>query len=150
MSSSLVICRSALLFLTVTACYTQRPLESAVPAPATRIIARVTDSGAVAIGGPVGPGALEVEGIVATADEAVWNVNLTRVDYRGGSSVVWNKELVAFPRNALSHVNVKRVSKSRSWMAAGLIAASAFLASRMFSEIGASGDGPGGGENPPN
>jgi hypothetical protein len=150
MSSSLVICRSALLLVGVTACYTQRPLESSVPAPATRIIARVTDSGAVAIGGPVGPGALEVEGIVATADEAVWNVNLMRVDYRGGSSVVWNKELVAFPRNALSNVNEKRVSKSRSWMAAGLIAAGAFLASQMFGNFGASGDGPGGGENPPN
>ncbi len=150
MSFSSVICRGAVLFAASTACYTQQPLVSSIPAPATRIIAQVTDSGAVAIGGPVGPGALEVEGIVATADEAVWNVNLTRVDYRGGSSVVWNKELVAFPRNALSHVNEKRVSKSRSWMAAGLIAAGAFLASRAFTEIGSSGDGPGGGEIPAN
>jgi len=148
MKSSRVICKGAFLLVAVTASYTQRPLESTVPAPTTRIIARVTDSGAVAIGGPVGPGALEVEGIIATADEAVWNLNLTRVDYRGGSSVVWNRELVTFPRNALTNVNEKRVSKSRSWLAAGLVTAGAFLVSRMFSEFSAD-DPPGDGGGTP-
>jgi hypothetical protein len=150
MTLSRVICSGAFLSLALTACYTQRPLVSGIPAPTTRIIAQVTDSGAVAIGGPLGPGALEVEGIIATADEAVWTVNLTRVDYRGGSSVIWNRELVAFPRNALSHVNEKRMSKSRSWMAAGLIAAGAFLASQMFSQLGADSEGPDPGGNPQN
>lgn len=150
MTANRIFSRAALLFLGVAACYTQRPLETPVPAPATRIIARVTDSGAVAIGGPVGPGALEVEGVVATADETVWNLNLLRVDYRGGTSVVWNRELVSFPRNALSNVSEKKLNKPRSWLAAGLITAGAFLASRMFSQLGADEDGGGGVPPPPN
>lgn len=142
-----VIARAAILVAALTACYTRQPLETAVPAPATRIIARVTDSGAVALGGAVGPGALEVEGVVATADEVAWNLNLLRVDYRGGSSVIWNRELVSFPRSMLSNVSEKKVNKPRSWMAAGLIAAGTFLASRLFSQLG--GGEEGGGEPTP-
>jgi hypothetical protein len=147
MISSRVIARAAILFVGLTACYTQQPLETPVPAPATRIIARVTDSGAVALGGAVGSGALEVEGVVATADEVAWNLNLVRVDYRGGTSVIWNRELVTFPRNMLSNVSEKKVSKPRSWLAAGLLTAGAFLASRLFSQLG--GDEEGGGEPTP-
>ena len=146
MTSSRVYSKAAVLSLSLTACYTQRPLVTPVPGPATRIIAQVTDSGAVAIGGPVGAGALEVEGIVATADATVWNLNLLRVDYRGGTSVVWNRELVSFPRNALSNVSEKRLSKRRSWLVAGLVTAGAFLASRMFSQLGAD---EGNGTEPP-
>lgn len=147
MISSRVLARAAFFVLALTACYTQQPLETAVPAPATRIIARVTDSGAVALGGAVGPGALEVEGVVATADEVAWNLNLTRVDYRGGTSVIWNRELVTFPRNMLSNVTEKKVSKPRSWMVAGLFMAGALLASQLFSQLG--GDENGGGEPTP-
>ncbi len=137
MISNHVLSKAAVVFLILPACYTQRPLETPVPSPTTRIIARVTDSGAVALGSSVGPGALEVEGVVATADEAVWNLNVLRVDYRGGSSVIWNRELVSFPRNALSNVNVTRVDKRRSWLTAGLITAGAFLAARLFNQLGA-------------
>jgi hypothetical protein len=133
------------VLVVLTGCYTQQPLETAVPAPATRIIAQVTDTGAVALSGPVGPGALEVEGVVATADQTTWQLNLTRVDYRGGTSVSWNRELVSVPRNALSNVTVKKVSRSRSWLTAGLITAGAILASQLFSHIGADSEGGGGG-----
>ena len=137
-----VLVKSTLFLFGLTACYTQQPLEAPVPTPATRIIARVTDSGSVLIAGPVGPGASEVEGVVATADDAVWNLNLVRVDYRGGTSVIWNRELVSFPRGALSNVSEKRVNKTRSWMAAGLLAAGAILASQLFSQFGGGGDDP--------
>lgn len=142
MAYNRVFTKFALILLGLTACYTQRPLETSVPAPATRIIARVTDSGAVVIAGPVGPGASEVEGVVATADEAVWNLNLLRVDYRGGASVIWNRELVSFPRGVLSNVSEKKVNRTRSWVAAGLITAGAILASRLFGQLATGGDDP--------
>lgn len=145
-----IVCRGAALCLVLAGCYTQRPLETPVPAPETRIIARVTDSGAVVLGGPVGPGALQVEGVVATADPTMWQLNLTRVEYKGGSSVIWNRELVSVPRYAISNVTEKRVSKSRSWLAAGLITAGAVLASRLFSSLGAGQDPGDGGGNPQN
>lgn len=130
-------------------CYIQRPLETAIPAPATRIVAQLTDSGAVAVGSRLGPGAVEVEGVVATADESAWNLNLLRVDYRGGTSNTWNRELVTFPRFALSNATERRVDKTRSWLMAGLIGAGAILASQLFSEF-SSGEGDDGDPTPQN
>src|SRR2546426_835806 len=49
------------------ACYTQRPLTVPVPAVGTQIVASVTDSGVVAMSNALGPGALEVEGVIAAA-----------------------------------------------------------------------------------
>jgi hypothetical protein len=128
-------------------CYVQRPLETPVPAPQMRIVAQVTDSGAVAVGSRLGPGAVQVEGVVATADESAWNLKLLRVDYRGGTSNTWNRELVTFPRFALSNATERRVNKTRSWLLAGLIGAGAILASQLFSEF-SSGEGDDG-EQPP-
>ncbi|MBA3404557.1 MAG: hypothetical protein H0U13_07745, partial [Gemmatimonadaceae bacterium] len=108
-----IVLAAVLLVPAIAACYTQVPLETPVPPPATRVIARVTDSGAVLIGSSVGPGASEVEGVVASASPDEWTLNLLRVDYRGGVSTVWNREPVTFPRYALSHMTEKRVSRSR-------------------------------------
>jgi hypothetical protein len=85
---------------------------------------------------------VEVEGLVASADAAEWKLNLLRVEYRGGTSTLWNRETVVFPRNALTNATERTVSKSRSWMAAGLIVAGAFLASRLFSELGSDENKP--------
>jgi len=124
------------------ACYTQVPLETAAPPPDTRVIARVTDSGAVVIGSRVGAGASEVEGIVASANQDEWTINLLRVDYRGGVSTVWNREPVTFPRYALSNLTEKRVNKTRSWMAAGLFVFGAFAATRLFGHGGSDEEDP--------
>lgn len=131
-----------LLFPGIAGCYTQVPLETATPAPDTRVIARVTDSGAVVIGSSVGPGASEVEGVIASATPDAWTLNLLRVEYRGGTSTVWNREPVAFPRYALSHTTQKRISKSRSWMAAGLIVAGAYAVTRLFGYGGSDEEEP--------
>src|SRR5207248_867880 len=65
------------------ACYTQRPLTVPVPAVGTQIVASVTDSGVVAMSNALGPGAVEVEGVIAAADASAWELQLVRVDYRG-------------------------------------------------------------------
>jgi len=104
----------------------------AVPPPATRIIAEVTDTGTVVMGNAIGPGATEVEGIVAAADASTMKLYVLRVDQRGGISTLWNRELVTFPRNALTNVSEKRLDKKKSWVAAGTIAAVAIIAARAF------------------
>ena len=126
-----------LTVLLLAACYNQAPLVMAIPSPPTQIIATVTDSGTVAMANAIGPGAQEVEGIVSSADAQAWSLNLIRVDHRGGTSISWNRELVTFPRYALTNPTVKRLDKTRSWMAGALIAAGAFLAAKVFSNIGA-------------
>src|SRR2546430_5711970 len=103
------------------ACFTQAPLAGPVPAPETRIVAMVTDSGVLAMSNAIGPSATEVEGIVAGADATSWDLRLLRVEYRNGQSVPWNRELVRFPRSALSQATERRFSKGRSWIMAVLL-----------------------------
>jgi hypothetical protein len=93
----------------------------------------------------IGPGALEVEGDVAEADQDNWKLNLTRVDHRGGASVLWNHELVSFPRFALTNPTVKKVDKTRSWLAGVLLAGGAILAAKVFTTGGNDDPNP----NPP-
>lgn len=140
MSVTHSLCRAAPLVLLLTACYTRLPLTTSTPEPATRIVARLTDSGVVAMGGAIGSGAYEVEGVVAEADTSVWKLQLTRVEQRTGSSINWNRELVSFPRYALTNATEKRFDRTRSWMAAGLVTAGAILAAKFFSDIGAGED----------
>jgi len=122
------------------ACFSQTPLSSPIPAPETRIVALVTDTGVLAMSNAIGSGATEVEGIVAGADATSWDLRLLRVDYRNGQSVTWNRELVRFPRSALSQATERRFSTRRSWLMAGLLTSTAFLAARFLGVIGGSDD----------
>lgn len=128
---------TASLFLFLSACYTQRPLQTALPVQASTIIARVTDSGTVAMANAIGPGADVVEGVVSSADATTWNLSVMRVDYRGGSSVNWNHEVVSFPRYALTGVSEKKLDRTKSWLAGGIIAVTAFAAAKLFGALGA-------------
>ena len=131
-------CLAAVL-LVITGCYAQAPLTLPVPARDTRVVAQVTDSGIVAMSNALGPGAVKVEGVIAAADAAAWSLRMVRVDYRGGKSTLWNRELVSFPRAVLANPTEKRLSKQRSWLAAGLITATALVAARLFGAIGGGG-----------
>jgi hypothetical protein len=123
------------LMVSVMACYTQQPLVMAVPAPATRIVAQVTDSGVVAMSDAIGPGSTEVEGLVVSANGESWTLQLVRVDHRDGRSIVWNREQVTFPRDALTNVMERTLDKKRSWLTAGIITASALLVGGLFGVI---------------
>ena len=114
------------------ACYTERPVTSTTPLSSSRIIAQVTDTGAVAMASAIGVGAVQVEGIVADADASSWKLHLLRVTQRGGASTRWNRELVTFPRNALSNAREKRLDKRRSWIVAGMITAAVLAATLLF------------------
>src|SRR5262245_49004464 len=128
---------ASLLLLSTAACYTRSPLGSPTPPPETRVIAQLTDSGTVAMGQALGPGALEIEGVVASANPSAWDLHLLRVDHRDGKTTPWNRELVSFPRSMLTNPTQKRLDKKKSWIMAGAVTASAILAARIFNFIGA-------------
>jgi len=133
----------------LTACYSHRPLSTTVPAASTRIVAQVTDSGVVAMSNAIGAGATEVEGVVTAADATSWDLQVIRVDYRGGASVLWNREPVSFPRYTLTRATERTLDKKKSWIAGGLITVGALLAARVFGAFGF-GDNPGPEPPPPN
>jgi hypothetical protein len=122
------------------ACYTEQPIDMPVPAPDMRIVAQVTDTGRVAMSNTLGVGAMEVEGVVAGADATAWDLRMLRVSYRGGQSVMWNKELIRFPRAAVTNATQRRFSNKRSWLLAGLITSSALLAARFLGVLGGGGN----------
>lgn len=135
--------------LVAAACYSQSPLTTPLPAPGTRIVAQVTDSGIVALSNALGPGAVEVEGEIAAAQDNSWDLRMVRVDYRGGTSVLWNREIVSVPRSMLIQPIERRFDKRKSWLAAGLITATALLAARLVGVFGW-GENPDTQPSPPN
>jgi hypothetical protein len=119
-------------------CYVQRPLAAPVPAPSTRVVAGVTDQGMVEMGTTIGAGAVEVEGVVAAASADAWRLYLLRVDHRDGRSVPWNRELIEFPRLALTGPREKRLDRNRTLLFSAGVVAGAYLLSRAFNLFGGS------------
>jgi len=135
---------AALACLAAAGCYKQVPLETLTPSPATRVVAELTDSGVVAMGNALGPGAMEVEGVVSAASEAQWTLQLIRVDHRGGQSVMWNREPVAFARTLLANPMTVKLDRTRSWLAAAGIVAGAVIIAKSFNFFGGADTGSGG------
>jgi hypothetical protein len=119
----------------VCACYVQRPVTSAAPAPTSRIVAFVTDTGSVVMSNAIGPGATEIEGVMVDSDGDHWRLQMLRVDQRGGFSTRWNREVVTFPRFALTNVTQKVLDKKRSWAFAGLAAIVVLGSTLFFGEV---------------
>jgi hypothetical protein len=136
MRSSFARTLSLLLALHAGACYVERPLGTAVPAPDIRIVAQVTDSGTVAMASLIGAGATAIEGVVTTASATSWELAMIKVMHRDGRSISWNNERVAFPRGVLSDPRERSLDRTRSWIAAGAIVASALVAARLFDIVG--------------
>ena len=128
------------LMVSLTACYTQRPLAETIPAPAMRIVATMTEAGVVAMRDAIGPGSTEVEGVVVSADANGWTLEMLRVDHRGNNSVRWNREHVTFPRDALTNVTERTLDQKRSWLTAGLVAVSVVLIGGLLGAITGGGD----------
>jgi len=135
--------------LVLGACYSRQPLETPLPTPDTRIVATLTDAGAAALGESLGAGAVEVEGVVRTATDSVWALHMLRVEHRAGQNYSWNRELVSFPREALTNPQVVRLDHTRSWLAAGGAVVGTFLLARAFNVFGAGEEDRDGGGMPP-
>ena len=66
------------------------------------------------------------------ATPEVWKLQVLRVDDKFGASNVWQRQVISFPRYALTRPRMKRVDMTRSWLAAGGIVAGAVLAAKVF------------------
>jgi hypothetical protein len=130
-------------------CYSRQALHTAAPEPWTRIVATVTDTGAVLVGHAVGAGAVEVEALVSSATADEWLLHLLRVEHRDGRQVTWNRELVTFPRAALASPEVVQLDRTRSWIAAGGIVVGSILLGRAFGLMFGGDEAPRGPTTPP-
>lgn len=124
------------LLLATGGCYTQVPLDTFPPAPATHVLAQLTDSGTYVMSNTIGSGVVAIEGIFVAADKNVWQLNMVSAEQKDGRSVPWNRELVSFPRNALTQLQVRTLDRKRSWIAAGGILLGSLALSRAFNLLG--------------
>lgn len=118
-------------------CYRQAPLEIQPPPPNTRVAATLTDSGVVAMSNALGAGPLKVEGLISSATDSDWTLQMLRVEHRDGRAVTWNREAVRIPRTLLTDPRVVTLDKKRSWLAGGGIVVGAFVLARVFNLVGA-------------
>ena len=122
----------ALLLPTLTGCYTYKPLWTGEPVPGSVITFGITDRGRVALSDRLGPGVREVSGLLTRTTDSVYAISVSRVRYIDGDRVAkWNGEAVDVSKQDVTGISERQLSKSRSWLAAGIIAGAVGLATAV-------------------
>ena len=104
-------------------CYTYLPVQSAPPPATERGAVVLSDRGRALLGERLGAQVERVEGTFVSHDSSgvVLLVSGTR-DLRGGSSL-WSGERVEIPAEAILGYRTRQLSKSRSFLLAGVVTA---------------------------
>jgi hypothetical protein len=114
------------------ACYTYTPVDTGVT-PAGEVVAfDISDRGRVALSERFGPGLSRVEGRLARVEGDEMVLNVIRVAHVGGESSQWSGESVRLQREYVGQTSVRRLSRTRSFLAAGIATAclAVFIASK--------------------
>jgi hypothetical protein len=114
------------------ACYTYAPVDTAVT-PAGEVVAfDISDRGRVALSERFGPGLRRVEGRLARVEGDEMVLNVIRVAHLGGETSQWSGESVRLQREYVGQMSVRRLSKKRTFLAAGIatVSLAVFIASK--------------------
>lgn len=138
-----------LLLPGATGCYSYVPLWNGSPQVGTDISLGLSDRGRTALAGPLGPGARLVAGRLVSSTDSAFVIGVREVTYIGsGTAAKWNGEQISVPRDYVSGLAERRLSKSRSWIAVGIAVGVAALATTVavngFGTNGSDGKLPGG------
>jgi hypothetical protein len=144
-----MIRRSALPLIGVlSACYTYRPLETAVPTPGQRVSAQLTTEGSRDLIGQIGPEVLHVEGDVVEADSSGLDLDVEEIESYRGIRSDWHGEHVRLPRAAVAGMQQRHLSVGGTGLMTGALAAGLYLIYRVLGGGSSSegGNGQGGGQ----
>ncbi len=117
MRSQIALLCCALVVLN--ACYGYRAMPEGVAPDGRRIRATLTDAAAVELGGALGRGVQQVEGDVIRTDTQAVHLAIRTVRLRGGDEQYWRGENYALPRNAIFHIEERRIDRLRTALAIG-------------------------------
>ena len=121
-----------LLLPGATGCYTYVPLWNGAPQPGSEISLGLSDRGRTALAGPLGPGARMIAGRLVNGSDSAFVIGVREVTYIGsGTAARWNGEVITVPRDYVSGLAERRLSKSRSWIAAWIAVGVAALATTV-------------------
>ena len=137
-----------LLLPSVAGCYRYVPVTATGPVAGTEIAVGINDQGRVALAGQVGPGAHRLRGRLTQATDSLFVISLTSVEYLGAPVAArWAGEALSVSRQYVSDIGERRLSRTRSWLTAGVVVALAVAVSTI-AIVGFGNDG--GSDRPPN
>lgn len=135
---------AVLLLPQVIGCYQYVPVTAATPAAGQDVTIDISDRGRVALATQLGPGARRVHGRIIQAADTAYVLGLSGVEYLGVPALAkWSGEVVSVSRDYVTDVRERRLSRSRSWLAAGLVV----VLAAAVSTIAIVGFGSEGGDN---
>lgn len=139
---------SLLLILQFTGCFHYVPAPGSALRDGTVVSIGLTDAGRIALTEAIGPGVLELGGKVIASDDSTLVLAVSTVEYLDVDTPVrWSGERVAVPRQFVSTVRERQLSKSRSWLMAGVLVVGAALLSTLAIVGFGSDTEDGGGDN---
>ena len=106
-----------------TGCYTYRPVPMTGVTVGSSVKVTLTDGGTKSVEPAVGPYVLSFEGVVRGSDPSQLSVALESVSRRDAGESRWNGELVSISTGDIRDLQEKKLSKGRSWTAAGALVA---------------------------
>lgn len=129
-------------------CYSVSAVDAGGPQPGTRLVASLTPDGSQQLAAQVGPRVIAVEGVLDEATAERLSLRLVRTEGANQVSTYWNQEEVSIPRPAIAQLRQRRLDRTRSYLAAGIIVGGALLLAAAAGGAFA-GDSDGGGGPPP-
>lgn len=140
------MCGAALALSTTGGCYTYVPVQAAAPAPGTEVALSVTDRGRIDLTRQMGSGVRRLQGRLMSSTDSTIMLSVSAVEYLDSPTPVrWAGETITVDRNVLVEVSERRLSRSRSWVAAGVVA----VAAAVVSTVAIKGFGSNGGDTRP-
>lgn len=114
-SSRRAIWMSAILSLTVQACYSYMPIDSQAPAPSGRYVEmQITDRGRVGLGDRFGPGVRQINGTVVGQQNNELVLSVDRITNIDGEMGRWSGDTTRIEREFIGSMTERRVSASRT------------------------------------
>lgn len=115
-----------------TGCYSNVPVWTGTPAAGRQVTVTLTDAGRTTLADELGPGARRLTGLLVSLEDSVYVVDVSAVEYVSGSDPTrWNGERIRVGRQYVGGVSERRLSRSRSWLMAGLAVATVALVSTI-------------------
>ena len=130
-------------------CYNYNPLTTPSPDPGTYVAVTLNDAGSGELARYLGPSVFVVRGRYLGPSDGGLLVSVSSVESKRGIGYPWEGETVTLPTDAIASMEVRRLSKGRSLLLAGLGAGGVVATTLAFSLLGGgTSPNPGGGRPP--
>ena len=126
------------------ACHRYEPVTAATVATGSSVAVSLTDYGTANLGRLLGMGVGTVEGNLVTVSDSAYTLAVQLVRQRNGIETFWRGERVAIPRADVAEIRQRRISRSKSAVAAVALLAAAYGAVEAFIGTGSGSPTPGG------